>query len=231
MVTDAVEAGPPGWYAWAMRPVAPDAWDGLLWASGAVAFIGIVLTTLVPFAPVRDLAVFFSLTLFINGPYSPITPIGFEPILMTFGQIYPPLLVAVVGVIGQLTVEYVNYHLYGAAMQWQPMTRARESRLVRRVTAWFAVQPFLTIVVLALTPLPFWIARIAAPLARYPMRRYLTATAIGRLPRLWFYAALGTVLPFSAGTILGVGLGAAAILAIPMALRDRARARAAAATR
>jgi uncharacterized membrane protein YdjX (TVP38/TMEM64 family) len=229
MVVDAVPTRLSPWRTWAMRPVAPRQWDLLLRASGLVGILGIVLTAFVPIVPVRDLAVFFSLTLFINGPYSPLTPFGYESILMTFGQIYPPLLVAAVGVLGQLMVEYVNYHLYDAAMRTELMKKARGSFVIRKTIEWFDAQPFLTTFVCALTPIPFWIARIAAPLANYPMRRYLTAMALGRLPRLWFYAALGAALPFSGDLILGVGLGATALLAVLIAWHQYAAPRAAAA--
>ncbi len=197
--------------------MAASRWDRLFRATGLVASAAILLVEFVPVAPIRDLAVFFSLTLFVNGPYSPLMPFGLEPILMAYGQIYRPLLVAAVGVSAQLLVEVVNYHLYEAAMSSAMMTKARESRVVRTTVKWFAVQPFLTIFVCALTPIPYWIVRIAAPLAHYPMGRYLAATALGRFPRLWFYAAIGTLLPFSGDLILGVGLGATAIVAVLIA--------------
>ena len=53
-----------------------------------------------------------------------------------------------------------------------------------------------------------------APLAGYPVGRFLCATALGRFPRLWFFAALGT-LPIpprvlmgavAAGMVVAVGL-------------------------
>ena len=215
------------WRAWALRPVAPRQWDNLLRASGAVGLLGIVLTAMVPIVPVRDLAVFFSLTLFINGPYSPLTPFGYEPILMAFGKIYPPLLVAAVGVVGQVLVEIVNYRLYDAAMHSEMMARARGSLVVRKTIEWFDAQPFLTTFVCAFTPIPFWIARIAAPLTNYPLWRYLVAMALGRLPRLWFYAAIGTVLPFGGDLILEVGLGATVLLAALLVWHQYAASRAA----
>mgnify|MGYP002813231762 CR=1 FL=1 len=227
MVGGVISSWPSSWRAWALRPVAASQWDGLFRATGLVGIVAILLVEFARTAPVRDLAVFFSLALFVNGPYSPLMPVGFEPILMAYGQIYPPLLVALVGVCGQLLVEVVNYHLYGAAMRSAMMTRARESRLVRRTIAWFEVQPFLTTFVCALTPIPFWVVRIAAPLANYPMGRYLAATALGRLPRLWFYASIGAILPFSGDVILGVGLGATAILAVLIAWHQVAVSRAA----
>jgi hypothetical protein len=211
--------------AWAgrlLREVAPSRWDGLLRACGLVGLVAIGLTAFVPDPRVSDLATLFTLSLFINGPYSPLTPIGFEPMLMAYGKLYPPLGVALIGLTAQLMVEYVNYHLYDAALHTELMRSTRESRVLRRVLAWYQTAPFLTTVVVALTPIPYWTLRITAPLARYPMSRHLTATAVGRIPRLWFYAAIGTLIPFSSGAILGTGLGIA-VLFVAIALARRRR--------
>lgn len=207
------------WRELAMRPVAATEWDGLLRSSGAIGILAILLVQWSQLETVRDLAVFFSLTLFVNGPYSPLLPFGFEPILLTFGQLYPPLLVAVLGVVAQVLVELINFRLYHAALRTDMMSRARESRMVRTTIKWFAVQPFLTTFVCALTPIPFWIVRIAAPLAGYSLPKYLTAMALGRLPRLWFYAALGSVLPFDGSVILGVGFAATVLAAVVLGWR------------
>ncbi len=221
----AVRRTPPGGRLGALllRPAAPPQWRALLYACGVVSLAGIVLTELrVP--SVSDLATFFSLTLFINGPYSPLTPVGFEPILMAYGRLYPPLLVAVLGVVGQLMVEYVNYHLYDAALRTDVLRHTRESPTTRRVLGWYRAAPFVTTIVVAFTPLPYWTVRIAAPLSRYPMARHLSATAVGRLPRLWLYAAIGTLLPFSSGAILCAGLGVALVSAAILLARRRRRA-------
>ena len=195
----------------------------MLRAAGLVGLAAIILTLLVPVPLVSDLATFFALALFVNGPFSPLTPVGFEPILMAYGKIIPPIVVAVVGVMAQLLVEYLNYHLYGAALSSERLRRARESRLMGRVLRWYQAAPFLTTMIVALSPLPYWMVRITASLSRYPMPRHLSATALGRLPRLWAYAALGTLLPFSGGAILAVGLGLSVLL-VGIALGHRARA-------
>jgi uncharacterized membrane protein YdjX (TVP38/TMEM64 family) len=217
---------PSFWRAWALRPMGARQWDFLLRATGVVGAAAILLVEFVTVAPIGDLAVFFSLTLFVNGPYSPLMPVAFEPMLMAYGQLYSPLLVAAVGVSGQVLVEAVNYHLYHAAMRSAMMTKARESRVVRTTIKSFETQPFLTIFVCALTPIPFWIVRIVAPLAGYPIRRYLAATALGRFPRLWFYAAIGAMLPIGGGLVFGVGLAVTVILAVLIAWHRIAASRA-----
>ena len=207
------------WHSWATRQVGADHWDRVLYLAGLIGLVGIGLSAFVPVA--SDLATFFSLTLLINGPYSPLLPVGYEPVLMTYGKLYTPLLIAAVGVTGQVLVEYVNYHLYAGALQSDLLIRMRTSRLVSWLVAWFNVNPFLAVVVAALTPLPFWAVRIAAPLAHYPVRRYLTATALGRFPRLWFYAAVGSLIPLNGALIFTGGLALSAVIAALLLHRHR----------
>lgn len=210
------------WRSWATRPVGPAHWDRVLYLTGLIGLVGIGLSEFVPVA--SDLATFFSLTLLINGPYSPLLPVGYEPVLMTYGVFYPPLVIAAVGVTGQLLVEYVNYHLYGAALHSEPLTQLRASRAASWLVARFNKSPFLTVVVAALTPLPFWAVRIAAPMAHYPIPRYLTATAVGRFPRLWFYAALGALIPLNGALIFGGGMALSGVIALVLVQRHRRRA-------
>jgi uncharacterized membrane protein YdjX (TVP38/TMEM64 family) len=205
---------------WLFRPVAPVAWDMLLWTSGGVALAGIALVTLVPQA--SELAVFFALTLLTNGPYSMFLPVAHEPILMVFARVYPPLLVAALGTVGATMVEAVNFRLYGALLHSDLLGQVRSSRWSRRVVEWFGVRPFLTVFICALTPIPFWIARACAALGRYPIHRHLLATAAGRMPRLWFYAAIATVAPISSGTLLLVGTAATVALGTLIVLNRRA---------
>ncbi len=204
---------------WLWQPVAPSAWDRLLRASGAVALAGIFLVSFVP--TVGELAVLVSLTLFVNGPYSMFLPTAHEPILIVFGRLYPPALVAALATGGTVAAEYVDYRVYTALLSVSGLRRLPESRLGRLVGSWFRAQPFLTVFLCALTPIPFWIARIMAAMTRYRKRRYLAAVALGRFPRQWFYASVGGLLPLTNGQILAIGLVATLILALAIALRHR----------
>jgi uncharacterized membrane protein YdjX (TVP38/TMEM64 family) len=186
------------------RRIASSQWDRLLWTTAAVALAGILLSSFVPW--ISEITVFVSLTLLTNGPYSALLPTAYEPMLMVFARFYPPLLLALLGTAGEVAVEVVNYRIFSAAVHWQRLERARSSPLVRRLVAWFEIQPFLTTAFCALTPIPFWVARVCATLSRYSLPRYLLGTAAGRLPRLWFYAALGTVIPLNNGFLLTVSV-------------------------
>jgi uncharacterized membrane protein YdjX (TVP38/TMEM64 family) len=205
--------------AWLTRPVAPASWDRLLWASGVVSLLG-ALT--ISFAPgISDLAVFFSLSLLINGPYGSLLPTAYEPIVIVFARLHNPLLIGVLGATAATLVEYINYRVFHVALHSRVARGLRNSRMAARVLRWFRAQPFLTIVACAIAPIPFWIARSASALASYPIARHVTASGIGRFIRLTFYGYVGTVLKLSNGTILL--LGAVVTLVLLALILHRAR--------
>jgi membrane protein YqaA with SNARE-associated domain len=153
----------------------------------------------------EELAAFAWLMFFTSGPTSTFLPSASEPILMAFGKLYPPLLLATIGVAAIALVEWINYRVFGAVLLARRLERVRSARFTRRLMTWFDVQPFATVVIAALTPIPFWIARCCAVISRYPMPRFIAATALGRFPRIWLIATVGTLLPFTSSAILAGG--------------------------
>lgn len=170
-------------------------WDAMLRATGVIALLALYPTYRWP--PVAGLVGFFCLTLFLSGPTTVVVPAAFEPLLMVTGRVYPPLLVALVAVAGNLYMDYINYHLFGAAIRHPRLEKAKDSRLVQRMLALFQRVPFFAVWLCAWSPIPYWIVSTLAPLSRYPMRRYLFATFLGRFPRVWFFASLGLLVPLS----------------------------------
>lgn len=184
-------------------------WDGVLRGTGLLAVAGIAVLLCAPPAAV-GLVGFLVVTIWVNGPLGMFLPATYEPILMLFGRLYPPVIVGAVGIAGTLYVEFLNYHLYGRVLSSSALTGLRESAVVRRVVPLFRRAPFFTVWLCAWSPLPYWVVRLLAPLARYPVRRYLVATLLGRFPRLWFFAALGA-LPIPTTWMVAVTLAAIAI--------------------
>lgn len=202
------------------RPRGTRADDLMLRAAGALALAAIAAALLVPV--IVPLFPFVLYTIWTNGPHSPVLPASYEPVLMLYGRIYPPVLIGAVGTAATVFVEWINYHLYTRAADLRAVRRLQGGRLVGRLRRLFARHPFLTVWLCSITPLPYWVARVLAVLARYSKRRHLTATALGRFPKLWFIAALGEPLGLS---IRWLGIASVAVLALAGALWlvDRAR--------
>jgi uncharacterized membrane protein YdjX (TVP38/TMEM64 family) len=193
-------------------------WDAVLRATGVVALLAIYPVTRWP--GVAGLVGFFCLTLFVSGPISIVLPAAFEPMLMVAGRLYPPLVVTIVAVAGNLYMDYLNYHLYGAVLQHPRLEATRQSRVVQRTIALFRRSPFFAVWLCAWSPIPYWIVCALAPLTRYPMSRFLFATFLGRAPRVWFFAAVGRALPVSTQLLATLATIAVAV-GIVVALHKR----------
>lgn len=177
------------------RPRGTPSWDLLIRGSIVVGLLAIYPSLRWPY--VAELVGFWLVSAAVNGPLAPLMPATYEPILMVAGRVWSPIVVAAVGMAATLWVEFINYHLYRAAVLHPTLDRARASRIVRRTLALFERSPFFAVWLCAWSPLPYWAVRILAPLTGYPMWRYLLATFLGRAPRLWFFAAIGPVVPVS----------------------------------
>ena len=190
---------------WAFTvPIISDRWDRLLSCCGGAAVLVLVAYTLFP--QWGELTVYMAIMFFTAGPAGTLLPSASEPVLMAFGKLYRPVLLAGLAVPGIALAEWVNYRVFGAVLHARRLTSLREARLVRRATAWFAVQPFWTVTVCALTPVPFWTARTCAVLAGYPLWRFTVATVIGRFPRVFLIALVGSALPFTPQQIAITGV-------------------------
>lgn len=168
-------------------------WDAVLRGTGVIGLLAIY--PVIRWPDIAGLVAFLCITIFVNGPLAPLLPATYEPVLMIAGRVYPPLLVGLIGIAGTLYIEYINYYLYRAVLFHPKLDAARGNRVVRRTVALFEQSPFLAVWLCSWSPLPYWAVRFLAPLAGYPVRPYLLATFLGRMPRLWFFAALGHVVP------------------------------------
>ncbi|HEV8265914.1 MAG TPA: VTT domain-containing protein [Gemmatimonadales bacterium] len=198
-------------------------WDAVIRSTGVLALLAIYPTIRWP--EIAGLVAFGMITIVMNGPISPLFPASYEPVLLLAGSMYDPLAVAVVATAGTLYMEYINYYLYRFAVFHPKLDKARESYWVRKSADLFEWNPFWAIVILAFTPLPYWVARVLGPLIRYPIGKYLWATFVGRFPRLWLYAAFGAWLPVSTSVLLA-GTLAITVAFLVAALISRRRARA-----
>ncbi|MGH7673206.1 MAG: VTT domain-containing protein [Gemmatimonadales bacterium] len=201
-------------------------WDAVIRSTGVLALLAIYPTVRWP--QIAGLVAFGMITIVMNGPISPLFPASYEPVLMLAGRAYLPLAVAAVATAGTLYMEYINYYIYKYAVFHPKLDRARESLWVRKSAELFDWSPFWAVIILAFTPLPYWVARILGPLTHYPIGKYLVATFVGRFPRLWLYAAFGAWLPVSTPVMLAGTLVVTAVFLVAAAVQRRRAAQRAA---
>lgn len=191
-------------------------WDRVLRVTAIVLLLAIPLAVYVPAA--GGMVAFGLLTIWINGPLAPFLPSTYEPVVILFGRVYPPLLVATVGTAGTIYAEFVNYHLYQRVFQVAALERARKSRLTAWVLKRFRRAPFFTIWLCSWSILPYWPVRFISPLAAYDPRRHLAATALGRFPRIWVFALVGSLLLVDVRVLALLSLGLVLVVITVFAL-------------
>ncbi len=174
-------------------------WDAFLRLTGLAALVAIPLAELAPRA--GGMVGFAVVTIWVNGPISPFLPSTYEPMLMVVGRVYQPLLVAVVGTLCTIYVEYLNYHLYRRIMTLKALDRTKQNKSVKKVLSIYSRAPFFTVWICSWSIFPYWPVRFMSPLVGYDVRRHLFATLLGRFPRIWFFAALGTWWSVSVGAL------------------------------
>lgn len=168
------------------------AWDAVIRGSGVLGLLAIPLVLLAP--DTAGMVVFALIAIWMNGPSSVVVPAGFEPMLLLFGELYDPLLVAVTGTLAAAYIEFFNYHVFRGVLALSPLRPLRDNRITRWAVALFSRQPFFTVWLMAWAPVPFTIARVLSVIARYPLERHLLAVTLGRFPRFWLFAVLGDAL-------------------------------------
>lgn len=147
-----------------------------------------------------------------NSPLSPILPTAFEPLIMEAAKYSAAWAVTLVGTSVYMLMEYLNYQVYAWVLTREGFAKLSEKPWVKRSVEHFARSPFLTVLVFAFTPLPFWVVRILSIYRGYSVPRFMIACALGRLPRIYIYAALGAVLMAPTWILLALGLGTAVLL-------------------
>jgi membrane protein YqaA with SNARE-associated domain len=210
---------PSAWYYSLVRPRGTLQWDWFLRATGVVALVAIPIAAFVP--DKIPLVWFVLVSLPACGPWSPILPVAFEPLIFEIAKYEPPLVVAPVALCICVYTEFVNWHIYRWVVGHDRLQAVRDHRLVQLGVKYFSRAPFWTVAILATGPFPFWTLRILAILKHYPLRRFLTAMAIGRTPRLLVLAWLGSQLKVSSVILIGVVLFAALAAVIVGAGRRR----------
>src|SRR3989441_10282287 len=151
------------------------------------------------------LAAFFLLALFVHGPLSPLLPTAFEATLLYYARFYPGWVLALVGTAAASLAEAVNYRLVDWAAELPKLSALKARKAVRWSIDAFSRAPFWTTAIVIFSPIPDSVVRVLAPLARYPLPKFLGAVGLGRFPRLLLIAGVGGPVPYPTWGLVGAG--------------------------
>lgn len=112
-----------------------------------------------------------------------------EPALWIAARLYPAFVVAAIGTAATVVAIILDYWLIGWLVNHHLVKPVvQESRWFKFASRWFRRAPALLIAGSALAPVPFYPVKIMAIAADYPLRRFIVALVVGRLPRFYFLA-------------------------------------------
>jgi uncharacterized membrane protein YdjX (TVP38/TMEM64 family) len=145
-------------------------------------------------------------------PVLSVLSLPLEPATMIIAKVSAPWEIALLGSAAAAIAACFDYFFVRRVFRIGALDRLRGHRLFSRVERYAKVAPFLTILAFAALPLPFAICRVMMPLISYPFPKYVAATAIGRLPRIYVLAQFGKLFDIP-NWILGAFLIGAVVLA------------------
>jgi membrane protein YqaA with SNARE-associated domain len=156
-------------------------------ALGAAALFGLLCGAVVLYDPrYTQLAIY---ALYAIPAHLLISFLPHEPALWIAARLYPAIVVAVVGTSATLVAIVLDYWLIGWLVNHHLVKPVvQESRWFTFASRWFRKAPALLIAGSALAPVPFYPVKIMAIAADYPLRRFMAALIVGRLPRFYFLA-------------------------------------------
>lgn len=117
-----------------------------------------------------------------------------EPVVIWYGAHIGVWSTALLATMGTVAAAWVDHRLFVPVLARVAAQPALTAGVVGRLQRHFARAPFAIIAISGVTPLPFFPFKAMAFAARYPLARYMTAVAAGRLPRYLLLAWLGVVL-------------------------------------
>jgi membrane protein YqaA with SNARE-associated domain len=178
-------------------------WQKYLTIVAPISLVAIGIGYFVP--ELRRLVLLF----FYSIPANSFVPVPHELGMIYFGQYYTPSLVALVAAAGTVTVCFIDYQAVNFAFGLKHLQKVKQTDLYRGAIQYFLKAPFVSLVAAAAMPfIPFYIFRVLSPTAGYPLRRYMLAIFIGRLPRYYVFALMGSTLDLpSLAVVLAAILG------------------------
>lgn len=114
-----------------------------------------------------------------------------EPVVIWYGSQFGVWSIAAIATLGTLLAAWVDHRVFVPLIARVAHTPFFAEGTVGWLRARFSRAPFAVLAVSGLTPLPWFPFKAMAFAEKYPLGRYLAATAVGRFPRYALLAWLG----------------------------------------
>jgi membrane protein YqaA with SNARE-associated domain len=125
-----------------------------------------------------------------------------EPLVLLYGKHYGPYLPVLFGILPTIIGCYIDYLILTPLFKLKHAERLKQTNFYIFSLKYFSKLPFITVSLVALSPVPFHPVRILSIASDYPVYRYTSAVVVGRIPRFLLLAVGGSIFDFSMGYII-----------------------------
>lgn len=127
-------------------------------------------------------------------PSNSFIPFPHEPAIIYYGKIFGPLLTTLTATIPTVIACMIDYAVLTPVFTRTRLSKIKDTGIYKKTVYYFSKAPFFTNLIAALSPVPFYPVRILSVASQYPLWKYTTAIALGRIPRYYFLALFGALL-------------------------------------
>jgi len=127
-------------------------------------------------------------------PSNSFIPFPHEPAIIYYGKIFGPLLTTLTATIPTIIACIIDYAVLTPVFTRTRLSKIKDTGIYKKTVHYFNKAPFFTNLIAALSPVPFYPVRILSVASQYPLWKYTTAIALGRIPRYYFLALFGALL-------------------------------------
>ena len=168
-------------------------WKALISVIAFLCFLALLVA--VCSAKYRRLTWLFYYSVASNCPVSWLVPVmPQEPMLLLYGSLYEPWLVALTAGVATFVIELLNYQILIPVSNLRQLEPFKEKRICKFLERWYNKIPFAIIAFVGFTPVPHLPFRLLAVLTKYSIVKYALASFVGRAAFYYIVAMTGGVL-------------------------------------
>lgn len=186
------------------EPVKP---SGRKWSHFALSFCLVVAGIVIAYWALPDRRGLVLLGAYTIPSHMFVSPFPHEPMLLYYAKFNPAWECALVSMMGCLVAGFWDYWLFVPLVHHQRVrSKYVNTGLYKRFIGLFRISPFFALVIVGLTPIPFYPVKFLSISDGYPLKRYLAALVVGRGPRYYVLAYLGYVLKLPNWSLVALAL-------------------------
>ncbi|HDL19497.1 MAG TPA: DedA family protein [Bacteroidetes bacterium] len=126
-----------------------------------------------------------------------LVPVPTFPIVLYISHDYHIGWIVLLGSIGAAIAAFMEYKVIDFLMRFDRIAKLKQNGKYKKYAGYFDKFSFRSIMIASMIPLPVDVIRLLAITRKYKLWKFLTATFLGRLPRILIFAFLGSQLAYS----------------------------------